>query len=191
MNEQIVPSDSPLRPGQSEVSFGEPILLMGKFSEQDWMDADRLLRGSKRRWVVTGELFGFPLLLCLVAMEFRRHSPEASRQILYVACVYPLLLGVPYFWQRMRFKRTIRRLGKSAHASHASLSDAGVHMRSEGWEFHAEWSAFKGYRASLSMCVLYYAQSPNQFLLFGRARFPDDETWEQFLGFVESRFAKA
>jgi hypothetical protein len=112
-------------------SLGRPIELKGDVTEQDWLEAARLVGARSTTIWSTIRLLAY----------------------------------------RVQLKYAIWRYGSSGFPQRSTISDEGVESCFDNWKTIVEWVAFSSYLHSDSMCVLFYREFPNDYMLLIKRRF--------------------
>lgn len=174
----------------TQIDSLQPVTLSGCLTETDVRHAHRLAAKSwkYRVWLSIAVMVVFVLVFVAVAVSSRPYSPEASNRILFAVCVfYPAILFVPWIRSRVKLRKLLRTKPDAFHPYETTMDSEGVKMKDGTSESKFAWEAFTRFRASESMCLLYWKDSPH-YCMIRQSRFPDSESWEAFLGFVQSRF---
>ncbi len=167
--------------------------LSGCMTEADLLHAYRLAGQPwrYRLWLSIGVIAVFILVFIAVAVSTRPYSQEASNRILFAVCIFlPAILLVPYIRSRVALRRLLGAHPDALHPYETTIDADGVRMKADASESRIAWDAFTKFRASDTMCLLYWKEGPN-YAMISKSRFPDLESWDAFLNFVKSRFVAA
>lgn len=182
-------SDTQLRVPAGAISFN------GSITVEEALEADGILLPWQRVQVYGACLvFGGLAVLCLamIALQITRGGDG----------FLPALIGLLIFgsfWAaivvgRLNIRRRANALYRQRYGIYAEtigyVSAEEVHSRSDAAWSTILWRAFKGYKASSRVIMLYWANSPG-FLILTRGKFASEADWQQVRSLIVSRLPPA
>lgn len=171
------------------------IEVAGRLSLNDFLAANRLSRSFSQRilvpWIVHPFLMLVALFLVTVVLGmwwFDEYLGEPF--VVILVCSLPILLAVsPIRALVSRLKLgQLARQGIGCFADTQSRIDRhGIHVATTSVASTMKWEAFRGFRETQDVVVLYYLEIPGHWMVVSRAKFKSDGDWQTFRQLVMSK----
>jgi len=98
-----------------------------------------------------------------------------------------VVLGAWWAW-RVLFRQGWTQNKLIQQSFHGTVSEAGIHWRSDTSEMNMPWNMFHKARLANTLVLVY--TSPRQALFFPRNFFASDADWERFCALVRRRLPR-
>lgn len=121
----------------------------------------------------------------VIALKAYRAEVDVLRATLQIVTGAGVLAAMGYLYRRQTEK------SKAANQVQRLVINAdGIHTANGAENIFRRWSAFKKFRASNRVVLLYFEDNPSFVRVFSRALFPRDGEWFRFLDFVAGKLPR-
>jgi hypothetical protein len=162
-----------------------PIYYAGKVTKQEYLKSFILhsSRIRQRKW-----FFGFAILVIIVgAIVMHNQNPRMLTDYAPSLLFGLLFLSYPW-WTPYLSLLSYGQKGNFFHSNlHGAISDNTITINGEKLQIELQWTAFIDYKIDKDLVLLY--QSPNQFNIFVRSMFSNQDEWEMFASVAREKIA--
>lgn len=167
-------------------------VLTGRLTVDDVVRAQRL--ATRYFWlrcillILPGGVFTIGLIA--MAVSARPYSPQASNQILLVACVIlPTVVAIPIVFRRVHLHRIARKKIGVFADFFKKFTPERIVVVSANAKVELKWATFSRCAANDKLAVLFFAHSKTRLIL-SRDQMKKPESWDAFVSMMQSQFGK-
>jgi hypothetical protein len=178
-------------------SVGE-IPFAGGLTVADIYEADRLLVPRWRKWLGWGVIGVIGLAsvpsLAAAADAYWRNEFEAARMWGTAALILIIITFIPGGQWLLRWYRNVRWCRRQLglyRVTQGSANERGFESRVEFAVSFMEWEAFRGFRDSDNVAIVFQKPPNGGWVMFARSKFASDSDWRRFRDLVSRKLPRA